>query len=159
MAKKNFKRRKKLIDPALQLRLTGTFVALSALALLLQYLLFANVLAQAAAEMPDGGSLLAARTGRLLLETLATSALVVLPLIAAVGVLTTFKVAGPLYRFRVYLIQVRRGEDPGPCRIRKTDALQELAVLITETTEPLRSAAREREVQTETASHDSRLVA
>ena len=159
MAKKNFKRRKKLIDPALQLRLTGTFVALSALALLLQYLLFANILAQAAAEMPDGGSQLAARTGRLLTETLATSALVVLPLIAAVGVLATFKVAGPLYRFRVYLNQVKRGEDPGPCRIRKSDALQDLALLITETTEPLRTAAREHEARTESASESSRRVA
>ena len=159
MAQKDFKRRRKLIDPALQLRLTGTFVALSALALLLQYLLFANVLAQTAAELPDGGTQLAARSGRLLAETLAMSALVILPLTAAAGVLVTFKVAGPIYRFRVYLRQVLRGEDPGPCRIRKSDALQDLAQLITETTEPLRAAARERHAETGSPAATPRRVA
>ncbi len=48
-------RRKKLIKPRLQLRLTGIFVGLTALSLLLQFVLFTNVLNETAVGLPNDG--------------------------------------------------------------------------------------------------------
>ena len=61
-----------------------------------------------------------------------------LPFTFAIGVLITFRVAGPVHRFYVYLAQVIRSEEVGPCRLRKGDDLQELCELINKATEPIR---------------------
>jgi hypothetical protein len=62
----------------------------------------------------------------LLLEVLLFSFAVLLPSVLAIGVLLTFRVAGPIYRFERYLEDVAAGRDTGPCRIREGDQLQEL---------------------------------
>jgi hypothetical protein len=77
----------------------------------------------------------------LLGATLAVSLAIVIPVTLVVAVLLTFKVAGPLYRFRVFLNQVKRGERPEDCRIRKSDELQDFCELLNEATAPLRSHA------------------
>lgn len=58
------------------------------------------------------------------------------------GVASTHKIVGPLYRFRVYLTALARGESPEPCRIRKDDELQDLCELLNRATEPLRHVQR-----------------
>jgi hypothetical protein len=50
---------------------------------------------------------------------------VLLPLSFFVGVLVTFRVAGPLYRFERHLETIAAGQDPGVCRIRKGDELHD----------------------------------
>ena len=117
------KRRIKLIKPSLQLKLVGTFIGLTALTLLLQYLLITAHLTDAATRMPDGGTYLMSITPEMLTKVLLLSFLVVLPLIFCVGVLTTFRIAGPVYRFEQYLGSIARGEEVGPCRLRKGDEL------------------------------------
>jgi methyl-accepting chemotaxis protein len=136
-----YRRRKKLIKPRLQLKLTMIFVGLSALSLLLQFVLFQNTLATAALELPhDSIVLMEASTG-MLLRVLAMSFLVFLPLTFMVGILTTFRIAGPVYRFEQFLDAVRAGKCPPNFRLRKGDELTDLATLLNEATEPLRQDA------------------
>jgi len=136
-----YKRRIKLIKPSLQLKLTFVFVGLSAMALLLQFVLLANSLSQLALLLPNDGMLLVDKMAPMLFGALATSFVVFLPIVFAVGVLTTFRIAGPLYRFEMFMNQVIRGEKPGDCRIRKGDQLQDFCVVLNEVTRPLREQA------------------
>jgi len=141
--KQTYKRRQKLVKPRLQLKLTLIFVGLSALSLLLQFVLFQSTLTSAALELPNDSDLLMGATNGMLLRVLLGSFLVFLPLTFLVGVLTTFRIAGPIYRFEQFLDAVRRGDRPSNFRLRKGDELLDLADLINEATQPLRVSDEE----------------
>lgn len=121
-----YKRRIKLIQPRLQLKLTGWFLSVTVIGLLLQYILFGYFLTQLALQLPGQGAYLVAQADGMLMKALGLTFLLVLPLTLAVGILVTFRVAGPVYRFEQHLGSIARGEDPGTCRIRKGDELQGL---------------------------------
>jgi hypothetical protein len=140
MGHPQYKRRKKLIDPRLQLRMTGAFLAMAALSLLLQFLLFAQNLSSVAATLPQDGPVLMERTGGLLGRTLLVSFGLLLPVTLLVGVMVTFRVAGPMYRFRAWLGEIADGGDPGVCRIRKGDEFQDFCKLLNRVAGPLREA-------------------
>lgn len=144
MTQQTYRRRRKLIKPRLQLKLTLTFVGLSALSLLLQLVLFQNVLAESALLLPNDHDVLVAESNGILLKVLAVSFLVFLPLTFLVGVLTTFRIAGPVYRFEQFLAAVQRGERPSDFHLRKGDELTDLAALINEATGPLRESPTQR---------------
>jgi signal peptidase II len=133
-------RRIKLIKPLLQLKFVGIFAGVSALGFLLQSLHVGLRLSELAASLPEGGNYLMAVMPELPIEILLVSFGMLLPLTIAVGILVTFRIAGPVYRFETYLKSVIRGEEVGPCRIRKGDEFQELCELINEVT----AAQRER---------------
>ncbi len=135
-----YRRRKKLIKPRLQLRLTGIFVGLTALSLLLQFVLFTNVLHETAVSLPNDGPILLDEINRITSRILLISFLVFLPLTLSIGILTTFHIAGPVYRFEQFLSAVIRGERPKDFRLRSGDQLTELAALINTATRPLRVA-------------------
>jgi hypothetical protein len=134
------RRRIKLIKPRLQLKLVGVFVGLSGLGFLLQSLHVGLRLSELAASVPEGGTYLMAVMPELPLEILLVSFGMLLPLTIAVGILVTFRIAGPVYRFEKYLQQVLRGEEVGPCRIRKGDEFVELCELINQVTSALQAA-------------------
>jgi hypothetical protein len=138
--KPTYRRRIKLIKPALQLKLVGVFAGLSALAFLLQSLHVGLRLSELAATVPEGGTYLVAVLPELPLEILLVSFGMLLPLTIAVGIIVTFRIAGPVYRFEKYLKSVLRGEEFGPCRIRKGDEFQELCELINQVTAVQRAA-------------------
>lgn len=121
-----FKRRKKLIKPRLQLQLSMTFVGLAALGLMMQSLLFMERLSELSFTLPNDGSILMSVMGETMTRIYLMSALVFLPLTLVVGVLLTFKLAGPAFRMERYLRDIRAGKYTGPCRIRKGDKLEEL---------------------------------
>ncbi len=127
---KNEQRRDRLVRPRLQLRLILAFLGVATTALLLQFALFASVISTAASELPTDGQILLESTTGLSITIFIVSFCVLLPLCFFVGVLVTFRVAGPLYRFEKYLESVANGGDPGVCRIRKGDDLQEFCVLL-----------------------------
>lgn len=133
-----YRRRIKLIKPRLQMKLVGVFVGLSALGFLLQSLHVGLRLSELAASLPEGGSYLMAVMPELPLEILLVSFGMLLPLTVAVGILVTFRIAGPVYRFEKYLEAVIRGEETGPCRIRKGDEFHELCELINQATASVR---------------------
>ena len=88
--------------------------------------------------MEGAGGQLAAEVPRVMLEVLTFSLVILLPVIFAFGILLTFRIAGPVYRFEQYLGSVARGEQLGPCKIRDGDELQNLCDAINAATEPLR---------------------
>ena len=135
---RRYKRRIKLIKPGLQLKLVVMFAAVSATSLLLQYLLFSSRFSELASTLPDGGAHLMAVLPRILIEVLFMSFAFLLPVMLCAGVLATFRIAGPIYRFEQYLKQVVAGEATGPCRIRDGDELWDLCDLINEATAPVR---------------------
>ena len=132
------RRKQKLIQPKLQLRLVGSFVGVAALAMLLQFLVMSFLLARVAPGVQETGQELLSKLPALLLGVLAFSALAVLPFMFAFGVLLTFRVAGPVYRFEQFLAAVARGEQVEPCKLRDGDHLENLCEAINVATEPLR---------------------
>lgn len=164
------KRRIQLIKPTLQLRLTMVFVALGAIGLVLQLLYFTARLAEVAAYLPQDGELFATEVDTILLQGLLVSAVVFLPLTFAVGILTTFRIAGPIYRFEMHLNALRRGERPAPIRLRDGDQLTDFCELLNATVASLtqqdadRAEERKRDVEQEPAAEggageEKRLVA
>ena len=137
--KPTYKRRIRLIRPRLQLRLIMSITGVAVLALALQYMVFMRVLASVALALPnDGAALMTLISAKLLAVAILTLAML-LPAALLVGVLVTHRIAGPIYRFEVYLKQVLAGTQTAECRLREGDELQDLCVLINQVTEPLRA--------------------
>lgn len=119
------KRRVKLINPSLQLRLVGAFAGITAIALLTESLLLGLLLNRMAERVPSMGNEINAEIPMLLVQSIGASMLLVLPALLVIGTRVTFKVAGPLYRMQGHLDSVARGEEVGKCSIRKGDCLQD----------------------------------
>ncbi len=142
MAAPRNRRRTRIIKPRLQLRLVGAFVGLSALGLLLQYLLLAKELTAFAHALPTDGPRLLAEAPAMLAGVLAVSFGILFPIVFVVGVLLTFRIAGPIYRFEQHLGAIARGEDSGErCHIRQGDELWELCETINDAVDALRANA------------------
>ncbi len=135
------RRRSKLIEPRLQWRFGITFLTCAALAMLVQSISVSFLLMRIADELPDDGIELKARVLDVLGGSMLVTLLVLTPVMLGVGILSSFKVVGPLYRFRVYLTKLADGERPPPCRIRADDELQDLCELLNRATAPLRDGA------------------
>ncbi|MEM9800205.1 MAG: hypothetical protein AAGA20_07765 [Planctomycetota bacterium] len=133
------RRKKKLIKPGLQLRLSGGFLGLVLLMLGLQFVLLTSIFQGTANELPNDGALLIGAANGAALRLVGVSALIFLPLTLLVGIVTTFRVAGPLHRFESFLSAVRDGDRPADFHLRDRDELKELAALINEATRPLRT--------------------
>ncbi len=134
------RRKKKLIEPRIQQRFLLLFLSTTALALLVQALVVSYLLLRVADRLPNDGIALKAELLGLLASSLTFTLLLLTPLTLAVGIASTHKIVGPLYRFRVYLNQLAGGERPAPCRIRKDDELQDFCELLNRVTEPLRGS-------------------
>ena len=132
------RRKVKLILPRIQIRLIGSFLAASLLSLGLQYLLFNQAVSSMAAELPNDGMVVLDRMPRVLFGVLLTTIALIFPAIAWIGLQTTFRIAGPLYRFERYLTAVVRGDESRACKLRTGDQLQELCELINQASMPLR---------------------
>jgi hypothetical protein len=104
----------------------------------LQFVLFTNVLHETAVALPNDGPIVLDAINRITMRVLLISFLVFLPLTLSVGVLFTFRIAGPVYRFEQFLQAVIRGEKPKDFRLRRGDKLTELAEMINVATRPLR---------------------
>lgn len=124
--------------------MTGVFVGLSALALLLQFVLFTNVVHGIAVELPNDGEVMMEEFVGRMFFVLAASAFVFLPLTFLVGILTTFRVAGPLYRIERFLVAVAEGGQEPDVRLRRKDRLEALADAANRATRPLRPRAPDR---------------
>jgi hypothetical protein len=134
-------RRIKLINVPLQMKLTFIFVGMAAVSLLLQVLLFTKCLGDVAAMLPHDGAIFWAQMRSVFLGVFLTSTLAFLPLIFLIGVLTTFRIAGPLYRLETYLSSIVRGEEPSGLKLRQGDELQKLAELLNQALEVTRARA------------------
>lgn len=141
---KKYKRKIKLIQPRLQLKLIGTFMGMSALAMLLQFLLITSRMSEVATRLPQDGMLFLREMQQTTLQVFLISFGMLLPLTFLVGVLVTFRWAGPLYRFKVHLTKIANGERPGTCRIREGDELQDFCTLLNRAIENLQAGANKK---------------
>ena len=139
------KRKKKLIEPRLQLKFSLAFLSTALVLVLLQAIVIQFVLQRVASRLPHDGALLQSEVPGVLLTSFLITLLLLGPLSLGIGVLTTFRVLGPIYRFRVFLRQVANGERPADCRIRKTDELHDFCDLLNEATASLRQGGSELE--------------
>lgn len=132
-------RKQKLIKSGLQMRLIMAFLALGIVAALFQVLLLNYSVMEMARDMAVESDQLMARLAGILTRNLLITLGVLTPLMLTFGVLITFRVAGPIWRFERYLESVARGEEIGPCGIRKRDELHDLCDRINAAVEYLRS--------------------
>ena len=151
---KSYKRREKLIRPNFQFRLAGSIVGLAALALALQFLLLGYRMNEilASVDVPDED--LTRHLPGLLLQVIGFSVGVMLPIIFMLGIILTFRIAGPVHRFETYLKSVIDGEHTGPCSIRNGDQLQDLCGLINGALDATRERALAGEETSDTESSE-----
>lgn len=147
------KRRIKLIKPRFQNQLTLVFLGLSALGLVMQFMLFQATMSELAASLPTDGGYLVNEMNGTALRVLGISLFVILPLTYVIGVLTTFRIAGPLHRIEMHMESMKKDGYTGPCRIRKGDKLQEFVDKFNEAT---LSLAERDPIQSQGTDGDSR---
>ena len=137
MMKRNL-RKKNLIKPALQFKITLAFMATSAsLMCLMAFLVILFLTDEGGGKFGVSDQVLDQVIPVLTRSFIITMVLLV-PVTLVVGVLATFMVAGPLRCFERFLERVRDGEKPADCSIRKGDELGEFCELLNEVTRPLR---------------------
>jgi hypothetical protein len=138
-----YRRRKKLIKPRLQLKFALIFLSTAGTAVLVQAIMLTHTLTNLAYGAPNDGRIVLQQLPKILSLNLGITFALLIPLTICIGVLSTFRVAGPVYRFEQYLKQVIRGEKPADCRLRKGDELMDICELINTATAPLRRATDE----------------
>jgi hypothetical protein len=135
-------RKKKLINPGLQLRLVAIFLCSAALAVQAEAILITYTLTKLAEDMPNDGSVLLSQLPEFVRTNLLMTFALLAPLTLGVGIVATFRIAGPLYRFQQFLQAVKEGRQVEPCTIRKGDELHDFCVLLNDVTAPLRAKAQ-----------------
>lgn len=126
MTKSKYKRSRKLINRRLQLRLVGACLAITSIALMLQFLLLGFLVTKSASELDGGGGALADQLPAMLLGVLGVTFVLILPAVVLIGIRMTFRFAGPLYRIEQYMLAMSRGEKVGKLSIREDDELHSL---------------------------------
>lgn len=131
-------RKRVLILPRLQWRLVAAFLSAACISTVVQMLLLNLALTRLADEAPAArAAVLEAAPDILWTQILLTFGLMV-PLVIAVGLLETLRVAGPVHKFQTYLEDFVAGRDPEPCTLRSDDELQDLCRLINSATQSQR---------------------
>ena len=137
-----YRRRRELIWPAFQARLILIFTAVGILGVFVQVLLVDYSLQRILSSLNDVNveAFLGARD--LILGSVVLGFLTVLPLLFGIGILVTFRIAGPVHRFETYLRRIAKGEETGPCTLRERDEFHVLCTRINEAVSYLRDRAR-----------------
>ena len=116
-------RKRHLVDRNLQVGLTGSFIAVAVVGLVLQGVLTAHAL-ERLLERTGDPRVVADQLPGLLMRNLTLAAIATAGVMWAFGILLTHRVAGPLYRFERYLEDLAAGELEADCEIRDADELQ-----------------------------------
>ena len=95
------------------------FIGLSVAALLCQFLFMGILLTNVMRGFPGAEDLLP-EVPTIVFKTVVFMAILQLPILF-MGLIMTFRVAGPIYRFEAYLKALARGDHSGPCSIREKD--------------------------------------
>jgi methyl-accepting chemotaxis protein len=132
-------RTKKLIERGLQLRLVCWFASVAVVGLTLQFILLTATMSNLAPDLSTNPAERYEQISSAIQRILALSIVVVLPVSIVVGILTTFRIAGPIFRIRGFLLQLKRGDCPRDIVLRRGDALQDVAQLLNDVTAPLRA--------------------
>jgi len=136
---KPHRRKKNLILPALQMKMTVVFMASSACLLALMGYLCTWFLTSKAFASPSEAARIQDQVFPILINAFAISMALLVPVMLVVGILATFMVAGPIYHFEQFLRATLRGENPRDCRLRQGDELSGLCELLNDATRHLRT--------------------
>lgn len=142
-------RKKKLIEPRLQLKVGLSFLGAAGAGVLIQTIMLAWVLNRTAYQLPNDTVLLLEKFPTMLGSVLLVTFLFMAPLFVSIGISTMFPIVGPLHRLRTHLRSVIDGEQPAPCRLRKGDELHDLCDLINRALEHERAAAKKEQEEKE----------
>jgi len=155
---RRYRRSFRIIRPRFQFKFILSFLGISALGLLLQYLVFARLMSEVALGLPSDSALMLDDLARQLTQVLLVSFGLLLPITIVIGVLVTHRIAGPLHRLETHLRAVIDGKTRDDCRLRSGDELQELCELINQATAAHREMAPKL-LSTEPNGEDSRAAA
>ena len=121
-----FKRKKKLINKSLQLKMIGVFTAIGCTSALFQVILVNSGLLRIAKSAPSGGSEILREARGMMIENVAWTLGSMVPLMTCIGLVLTHRIAGPAYRMTQHCKSIAAGEAVSECKIRKHDELHEL---------------------------------
>lgn len=125
------------------MQLCGVAVLALLVGSVLQMLILMSVLSEVPALAGENATVVGESLREAHVEALLLSLGIGVPLAAVVTVLATFRYAGPLHRFDLYLQALERGEDPGRLVLRRGDELQDIAGRLDSVTAPLRERNRD----------------
>jgi len=148
----NHSRKKKLIKPALQLKLAGIFMASALAVISIQAFTLHKTTMALSGYLPNDQALFKKLWPDYFLQNTVLAGLLILVAMFGVGIAVTFRIAGPIYRFENYLRDLRDGKATAPCSLRSGDDLKGICDLLNEATEPIRAqnAARQAEAPADT---------
>ena len=119
-------RKNQIILPRFQLRLAAKFVGLSLAALLCQFLFMGILLTNVLRGLP-GAEVLIEEVPGIVLKTVLFMAVLQLPILS-MGLILTFRIAGPVYRFESYLRALAR-QATGAIRLAEDEPRKALSAL------------------------------
>ncbi|MEM9381740.1 MAG: hypothetical protein AAGB93_17425 [Planctomycetota bacterium] len=120
------KRKRKLVNKPLQIKLIATFTVIGATCALFQVVLVNFGLLEIAKSLSAGGSELLEESRWMMVQVTAWTLGALVPLMACIGIAATHRIAGPAYRMTVHLNDIAEGGPVRPCKIRKDDELHDL---------------------------------
>lgn len=135
-----YTRKRRLIAPGFQLKIIGVFALLGGISMLFQAVILSRALTVLGERSASLSTAVLGEARGLILESLLFGLACSIPLFAVVGLVVTFRIAGPLYRIHRYLKAVAERGYEGPCQIRKDDELQDLCGDLNRAMDRLREA-------------------
>jgi hypothetical protein len=127
------------IQPRLQLGIVLLVMAAACCAVIVQGAIMTYWLARFSQSLPNDGVLASQTLPSILVRSSIASVPILVPLLYVFGLAVTYRLIGPMYRFREFLESVLRGEHPEPCKLRDKDQLQDVCELLNRATESLRA--------------------
>ncbi len=143
----NFKRKKKLINKSLQLKMVAVFGIVGCTCALFQVVLVNFSLLEIARNATSGGDEILKAARGMMLENVLWTFFAMLPLMTCVGIIVTHRVAGPAYRMTEHCKSIAAGGEIGPCKIRDGDELQEMCAALNSMIERLAPSAADTEAE------------
>lgn len=133
------RRTRKLVLPTLQLRLVVLLTVMVTAALLLQSFLIVNGFQRELARLRESGEDVLGALPTVMREALVFALGMLVPVVFGMGILLTFRIAGPAFRMERWLRAIARGEEPERIRLRAGDHLGSLCDALNEAVDALRA--------------------
>jgi hypothetical protein len=130
----NYSRKKKWINPELQLGLLVLIGAAAIVSVTVQAVVLARALGLLAESLPNDAALVSYQLPELIVRASVGTLMLLFPTLYFLGVGLTFRIFGPLYRFRAFIKGVLAGDQVEECRLREGDRLQDLCLLLNQAT-------------------------
>ncbi len=120
-----YRRSRRLVLAGLQLKLAAAFALLAGISAVVQALVLVHALSSLAREVAQAESVVFSQASALVRQNILISLALLVPPFLIAGVLITFRIAGPIYRFQKYFEDLAKNGYSGPCTIRRGDELQD----------------------------------